>query len=1041
MRVQHHFLVFPLVAAASLMQAQDKPRVALTFGSPGDGPGQLLSPIGIAISKRDVIHVAEFNNSRVHKFTTEGKVLGQFACVKNASGIAVDEEERVYVSSMTAHEVCVYDSAGKELRKIGAKGAGEGQIDQPGGLIIGPDGVLYIADQGNHRVQRFAPDGRFLSAWGGHGKEPGKFGGGVKFGSRFGGPHFLAFDRAGNLLTTESNDGRVQKLTADGRPLMAFGSNGTAPGGFGGRRADVGNALIGPIGVLVDRRDRIWVSATNSLVQVFSPEGRFLFALNDAEGPEPGRFHLPHAMAEDSRGDVYVVDSSNQRVQKFELSPEPAPRGEPLAGTKPLEWPEADLSARLMDGAHVFAERKIAESAAKRGVPDRERFKGMIGVVDPRLPAAMERYGDDKAPALVAETSAYRVRQVRWPVLEGLWGCGLLIEPVAGAVAHVVWIPDADTPPEKMMMHDGVRRLAESGCTVVIPVTISRGKMKDVDQTYREWIYRQAFHMGRHVIGYEVQTAMAAVDWLHQRHGDQAKIGVCGHTEGGLVAFYTAACDTRVDAALVSGYFDNRQRTWAEPIYRNLFGLLQDFGDAEIASLIQPRGLVIEHSKASRVTLFSAQKGDVRQPALADVKAEIARIRNGPGPVLIHGAGAVPIAPFSENALLAFAKQLGIGKLAPPPREVPEDKRSGFDPATRHERYFREMEQQVQRLVQRSEHVRDDAFLFKVMPEFTNNKWSTDPRHPVQPLEKFITGAKPFRERFAIEGMGRFDEPLLPPNARTRKLKETDAWTAYDVVLDVYPELFAWGVLVLPRNLKEGERRPVVVCQHGRNGLPRDMLDTDSTAYGNVAAKLAGRGFIAFAPHNLYRGEDRYRWLCRKANAVKATLFSFIIPSHDQILRWLGAQPFVDSKRIAFYGLSYGGESAVRIPTILEGYCLSICSGDFNQWTRKVASTTEPFSFMRTIEWEMPYWNLGHTFDYAEMTYLMLPRPFMVERGHLDRVGRDQWVAHEYAKVRWLYAQLGVADRTRIEFFQGGHSMRAEGTLDFLHEHLNWPEP
>ncbi len=79
--------------------------------------------------------------------------------------------------------------------------------------------------------------------------------------------------------------------------------------------------------------------------------------------------------------------------------------------------------------------------------------------------------------------------------------------------------------------------------------------------------------------------------------------------------------------------------------------------------------------------------------------------------------------------------------------------------------------------------------------------------------------------------------------------------------------------------------------------------------------------------------------------------------------------------------------------------------------------------------------------NYAEMAYLMVPRPFMVERGHPDRVGRDQWVAHEYTKVRWLYAQLGLADRTEIEFFQGGHSINGQGTFDFQHRHLNWPNP
>src|SRR5262249_6470573 len=154
--------------------------------------------------------------------------------------------------------------------------------------------------------------------------------------------------------------------------------------------------------------------------------------------------------------------------------------------------------------------------------------------------------------------------------------------------------------------------------------------------------------------------------------------------------------------------------------------------------------------------------------------------------------------------------------------------------------------------------------------------------------------SKRFRGLFWSEGMGRFDESLLLFNARTRKVAETEKWTAYDVVLDVYPELFARGVLAVPKDLKPGERRPVVVCQHGRNGLPRDTLDNTNSPYNQFAGVLAERGFITFAPHNLYRGEDRYRWLCRKANSVKATLFSFIIAQHDQILRWLDTLPFVD---------------------------------------------------------------------------------------------------------------------------------------------------
>jgi hypothetical protein len=270
---------------------------------------------------------------------------------------------------------------------------------------------------------------------------------------------------------------------------------------------------------------------------------------------------------------------------------------------------------------------------------------------------------------------------------------------------------------------------------------------------------------------------------------------------------------------------------------------------------------------------------------------------------------------------------------------------------------------------------------------------------------------------------------------------DTPKWTGFEVVLDVFPDVFAWGILLVPNDLKPGERRPVVVCQHGRNGLPKDVIEGDNPSYHDFAARLAERGFVTFAPHNLYRGEDRYRMLNRKGNPVKLSMFSFIAAQHRQILNWLGSLPFVDAGRIAFYGLSYGGETAVRVPALLEGYCLSICSGDFNDWARKVASTDSDYSFMFTVEWEMPYFNMGNTFNYAELAYLIIPRPFMVERGHHDGVAPDEWVASEYARVRWVYDNLGIADRTAIEFFNGGHTINGRGTFDFLHRHLRWPKP
>jgi len=768
--------------------------------------------------------------------------------------------------------------------------------------------------------------------------------------------------------------------------------------------------------------------------------------------------------------------------------------GEQLPGTARIDWPEADLSQRLMDGAHRFIDRKIAESEAQRGrawsrdfstpeayvrsvAPNRERFRTIIGAVDDRLPPAMERYGVDADLPLVTEAATFTVWQVRWPVVEGVWGCGLLVEPQGTPRGHVVLVPDSDELPEASVGlrgawsarddttpdHAPAARLAASGFTVIVPVTVSREKLitddaqlAKSDQTHREWIYRQAYHMGRHVIGYEVQTVLAAVDWLEATHGPGAMIGVCGRGDGGQTALYAAAVDTRIDAVLVSDSFDSRQDVWREPIDRNVWGLLREFGDAEIAGLVLPRGLVIECLARSEPSSdrgpgtagaaaggpddFPPGKGVRRLPRLDTVRREIARVELG-GTLAAPTFVASDTGPFSETALEGFTTLLGARELRPWAGETLVDRRGSFDPSARHLRYVREIEGHVQLLVRRADKTRDDRFLLKVMPELAGGRWSTDKRHPTHDAAKFIEGAGAYREQFHAEAMGRFDDPLMAPSPRSRIVAESDAWTAYDVVLDVYPGFFAWGVLVLPKNLAPGERRPVVVCQHGRNGVPLDLVNTNNPAYNNAAAVLAERGFVTFAPHNLYRGEDRYRWLCRKANNVGTTLFSFIIASHDQITRWLAAQPFVDPERIAFYGLSYGGETAVRVPPILERYCLSICSGDFNQWTRKVAATDEPFSFMRTIEWEMPYWNLGQTFDYAEMSYLMIPRPFMVERGHHDLVGRDPWVAHEYAKVRWLYAQLGLADRTEIEFFQGGHSMNLQRSVAFLHKHLRWPEP
>jgi hypothetical protein len=235
-------------------------------------------------------------------------------------------------------------------------------------------------------------------------------------------------------------------------------------------------------------------------------------------------------------------------------------------------------------------------------------------------------------------------------------------------------------------------------------------------------------------------------------------------------------------------------------------------------------------------------------------------------------------------------------------------------------------------------------------------------------------------------------------------------------------------------------------------GVPMDTITEDSSnrawrAYKGFSAALCKRGFIVYAPQNPYRGQDRFRTIQRKSNPLKRSLFSYIIPQHQRTLDWLATLPNVDPQRIGFYGLSYGGKTAVRVPPMLTqsddrvGYCLSICSADFNEWVKKNVSNEDRYSYLFTGEYEIFEWNMGHVANYAELSSLMAPRPFMVERGHDDGVAPDEWVAWEFAKVRRHYDKLGIGEKTEIEFFNGPHSINGQGTYQFLHRHLNWPSP
>lgn len=760
-----------------------------------------------------------------------------------------------------------------------------------------------------------------------------------------------------------------------------------------------------------------------------------------------------------------------------------------LDGTASLQLHEP-LDVVMVRGISLFAEREIERvsearraewldeedgsggTQAERVEAARERLRSLIGAVDPFVEDGLLW----QRPVDLPESTT-SVTNLRWDVLEGVSGEGLQFR-AAGAEASpvLILIPDADESPEQYAGWLGaelpranlVKRCLEAGVEVICPAMISRSARvsghPDIRWTnlpHREFVYRAGFNLGRHIIGYEVQKVRALAMRLKREQPDRP-VWLMGVGEGGLIALFAGAADGEsIDAVAVCGYFNERDGVWQEPIYRNVWRQLVEFGDAELASLIAPRPLVIEQGVAPEVDgppaaaegqQAYAAPGAIVSPAAESVRAEFARAQSyfealgARERIQLVESGANPVG--SSEVILALVSSARSEVEAPTSVNVPAQVADPDAIAARDTRQVAELIRHTQRTLHRSDKVRERI-------------WREADRSSVEAWEE---STERYRD-FVHDGfIGRLPVPDSPLNVRSRLVIDEPTYVGYEIVFDVIPPaappsgqeadwgVIAGGILLVPKHAERGAKRPVVVCQHGLEGVPMDTITTDQSerawrAYKGFSTTLVRRGFIVYAPQNPYRGFDAFRVLQRKSNPVGRSLFSYIIEQHRRTLDWLASLPVVDSQRIGFYGLSYGGKTAVRVPPLLPpdennvGYCLSICSADFNEWIRKNASTEDRYSYVLTREYEIFEWNMGHIAGYAELSSLMAPRPFMVERGHHDGVAPDEWVGWEFARVRRHYDLLGIGDRTEIEWFVGPHTINGDGTFDFLHRHLNWPQP
>lgn len=278
------------------------------WGSRGSGSGQFTTPDGIGVDAVGRVYVAD--NRRVQAFTAEGAFVSSSVAYAPAGpyysynpllrGLAVDAASgTVYVAQQGQ---APYDRDWLEKRTtagvlvdLWGADVGEGRVYRPGGVDIGPDGLVYVADTGNSRVQVFEQDGDFVREWGSYGSA----------GDQFAFPLGLAVAEDGKVYVADSRNDRVKVFSSTGSLLFEFGE-GAGGSSQNGRLDTPNDVAIGPSG------DVVVADTDNHQVHQFTADGTFVRRWGGTT------VYSPVGVAVGPSGDVYVVDATvDEQVHQF----------------------------------------------------------------------------------------------------------------------------------------------------------------------------------------------------------------------------------------------------------------------------------------------------------------------------------------------------------------------------------------------------------------------------------------------------------------------------------------------------------------------------------------------------------------------------------------------------------------------------------------------------------------------------------------------------------------------------------------------------
>jgi sugar lactone lactonase YvrE len=237
---------------------------------------------------------------------------------------AFDSAGNLYVADTGNHRVQKFGPDRSFLLAWGREGKGNGQFLQPDQVTVDGKGRVYVVDDERNDIQVFDADGTYLQTIGGYGIGDGQFTANGQFMFSVGGA--LAFDGQGNIWVADGSNQKIQKFSPEGKFQMAFGGYGLSNGKFSS-----------PTDLAVDAEGRVYVAdyaKDGARMQIFSPDGAFLAAWSDGRGGGGGGDTATVSLALDGQGNVYISDFDGNRIQKLQLLPPFAPVAqEALAGT------------------------------------------------------------------------------------------------------------------------------------------------------------------------------------------------------------------------------------------------------------------------------------------------------------------------------------------------------------------------------------------------------------------------------------------------------------------------------------------------------------------------------------------------------------------------------------------------------------------------------------------------------------------------------------------------------------------------------------